>query len=326
MTLQNLQARLGSGLPIFVLIDPLPGEPIPVDGIDALSNPDQLAAARKVAWGRSTHFVDLDDRVILIGKYRQPYLVELAGVDDPWLQETLRMSNEERSVSHKNGADGAGLAAHRIGGWIQSPQLPTTLTQTLATMMLLRVKTRVSARYLRLADRRVLDWVRHIVGDRRVCAALPSGLHWQYLAPDGELGSVNGHRCGPVSPLTFAPEEWNRIEAGPVHHATAARWYGTGSDAGPECSKSQPVAGGARWAVIEKAVADAGRAAARHPERFRDVHDMTAWATLALRHTEDDIERVIRSLNELPGSRENTGLSMHSQYGAIESALSDWRK
>lgn len=324
MTPQDLHARLDVGLPIFVLVDPLGGELVPVDEVDATSSSDHLTAARACAWGRSIFAVDLDDRIISIGAYRHPYLVELSGPDDPWLQETLRMADEERGLSQKHTSGTAGSSAHRIGGWIQTPQMPAALAQALASAMLLHVKARVSARYLRLADRRVLGWVRHVAGDERLCAALPSDLRWHYLAPDRKLDAVDSRGRGSPSPLMFALDEWKRLEAGPVHHATAARWYGAGSDAGDERSSPRSAAG-AQWTLIEQAVAEAGRAAARHPERFRDMHDTSAWAALALRYTEDDLERAMRSWNELSGSRENGDWSMHSQYNTIESVLSDRR-
>lgn len=321
MELQDLHARLDVGLPIFVLIDPLTGEPLPVDGIDELSSPDQLTAARACAWGRSVFAVDLDDRIITIGPQRHPYLVALTGADDPWLQETLCMATGERSASRQNGSQNAGLSAHRIGGWIQTAQAPTAMTQAFASAMVLHVSVRVSARYLRLADRRVLDWVRHVVGDERLCAALPPDLQWHFLAQCGKFEAVDTRGRGPRLPLEFALDEWKQLQDGPVHHATAARWYGAGHDAQGRCSNPQPVEG-APWALIERAVGNARRAATRHPERFRDIQDTSAWAALALRHTEDDIERAIRSLSEMPDSHQSGNWSMHSQYKTIESELS----
>lgn len=325
MKLPDLHARLDVGLPIFVLVDPLAGEPVPLVDVDATSSPDQLAMARAHGWGRSTFCVHLDDRAIPIGAVRKPYLVELSGVNDPWLQKTLRMAADERGASHGGEAGNPGRTTHRIGGWLQGHRTPPELAQELAIAMLLRVTTRVPARYLRLADRRVLDWVRHIVGDERVRAALPAGLQWHYLASSGDLATVGGRDAGPASPLTFAPDEWKRLQAGPAHHATAARWYGTHYEGVREHKDSPPVAD-VSWARIEKAVIDAERAASRHPARIRGVNDISAWAALALRHPEDAIESTIQSLNELTGSSEDQDWSVHSQYRLIESALSDWRK
>lgn len=327
MKLQNLRAGLDVGLPIFVLIDPLNGEPVPVDGIDEQSSSDQLTSARACVWGRSIFAVGLDNRAISIGALRHPYLVELTGVDDPWLQETLYMAACERSSSQKkkSEAQAPGLAAHRIGGWIQTAQLPTALSSGLASAMLLHVQGRVPASYLRLADRRVLEWVRHIAGSERLCSALPPDLQWHYLAGNGGLDVIDTGPDGSVSPLMFTMDEWKRLEAGPVHHATAARWYGAGDNVDGECSNSQSIAI-SRWNLIEQAVVDARRVAENHPDRFRDIDDISAWAALALRYTEEDIERAIATVSRLSGSRANRGESMKSQYENIESALSDRRK
>ena len=326
MTPTNLLSSVDAALPVFVIVDPMTGEPIPMEGTELTSAPFELREARARAWGRTVHPILLDDRIISIPPAMHPYLVEFSDLDDPWLQETLRIALKERAASHKDGLEGTGQSEHRIGGWLQSAANPEELAHDLANLMVLRVKTRVSARYLRLADRRVLAWVRHVVGDERLRAALPSGSCWHYLDENARLGSMHGSGCEAGPGLMFESSEWQRIASGPVHHGTIARWHGSWSDADQACFGSQSALNEAVWPLVEKAVVGAKRAAERHPDRFKDSHDITAWAALVMRHTEEGVELAIRSLDGLQDSGRADGLRMHLQCKAIDSAISNWSK
>ncbi|WP_341892504.1 hypothetical protein, partial [Variovorax sp. YR752] len=82
-TLAQLQAVFDSATSLYVLVDPMQGEPIPVS-MDASADCAAQQVARETAWGRQVTAVPLDPRVPLV-QSQYPYLVTLQGAGDEWL-------------------------------------------------------------------------------------------------------------------------------------------------------------------------------------------------------------------------------------------------
>jgi len=156
----DLSASMDVALPIFVLVDPMLGEPL----YRVAEVGEGTTATREAGWQRNITPVQLDPSVSL-PPHQHPYLVALSGPDDPLLAETMELAQEERLEAQKNGLDGDGGGAHRIGGWIQSSLHADQLAERLSSMFRVNTTAFTKARYMRQVDRRVLSLLRHVVGD-----------------------------------------------------------------------------------------------------------------------------------------------------------------
>jgi hypothetical protein len=271
-----LSSALGVGVPAFVLVDPMVGEPLPLELADDF-DPVGLQRARESAWQRPVYGVALPSAIDLPGQLH-PYLVALQGRDEPWLPQTLDMAVVERQQSMEGGLEGTGMAAFRIGAWLTSSAHPDELASSLAKMMLVPPGAPMRARYLRLADRRVVEWMRIVSGSPRFERALGPVREWIYLNALGDLDIVR-HVSQPPQSMHLARPEWNELMLGSMIHQTIARWSGS-----PAASRAAASIGGvpALYRRARAAVAEAQAAAKRWPTRFPQPHDLAAWAALAM--------------------------------------------
>jgi len=275
----SLVMSMQAGVPNFAIIDPLLGEPIPIEGADTVDR-GSLSAARRQAWGRPVHAVTLAPSVALPPNL-YPYLVELQGPDDPWLAGTVEIAWAELSQSQIGGLASSGTAAHRIGGWLQSSMSAPELTQAISAMLKVNTDAITSARYQRLADRRALAWLRQVAGDARVGAQLGRIQSWCYLDACGELAQLKSPGEA-TTPLRLSQAEWLSFMQGEQLHQTVARWLGARS----QSQAGHPASGDARacYAQALAALERAEAAARRWPQRFTKPADHTAWAALTLLH------------------------------------------
>lgn len=285
MSLKALVSSLASsivpGSQAFVLVDPMMGEPIAVEhAADALDLP-AISNARERAWLRPVHLIELAPN-IAVPPHLHPYLVELQGPDDPWLADTVEIACEEQAETQAAGLASRGVAAHRIGGWLQSSLLPGDLTRTLTAMMNVNTEARTIARYQRLADRRALGWLRHVAGDARVVASFGRIQSWHYLDACGRLALLQSS-AEVASPLRLTHGEWAAFMTGALLHPTVARWLGELARQ-PNQSEAGPADAGACYAQARVALERAEAAACRWPQRFADPADRVAWAVLSLLH------------------------------------------
>jgi hypothetical protein len=275
---KKLRTGLDPITPILVLIDPMLGEPIP--GADALASNADLQIQREVLWQRPVTCIELPRRVPLpIGKH--PYLVELQGISDPLLEETLALAHAESSAALADGMDGEGAAAHRIGGWLQSSMHLPQLAQHLSSLLQVNTEARTRSTYLRLVDRRVLALLRHVVGDHRVASQLGRLQRWIYLDMQGQLTSLESP-SEDVALLRLSEKEWQTMEQGEALHRTMAQWLGETARSGEISLCRQPAQ--QLYAPVSAAIAVARRAAARWPHRFTHPIDEVVWAALTLLH------------------------------------------
>jgi hypothetical protein len=208
-----------SPAPVHVLIDPFLGEPRPLNG-----GPDgppprvpaPLERARSSAWeARPVHDVEVEDSPI---PYSQlPYLVELNGPEDPLLAATVELAMTEQ-MDELN----AGSGPMRIGGWLQSVETGRALAQRIAGMLLQTPPRQYRKRYLRVADRRVLILLHHVLPPEAFGQWL-GPVAWHYLNRSFDLEKVNGV-AGGQRRFPFTLGQWRILEAGESINRSLAAW------------------------------------------------------------------------------------------------------
>ena len=272
--LVSLVGKLDPLVPLYLLIDPFAGEPFaPLDEVareaDGL---EALMAARSAFWKREVFRVPLEARISLhVSKH--PYLVALLGTDDLWCAQSVRIASSERAQALESGA-----APYRIGGWLQSSAAPEALAEQIGRLCTLRVAAGIvtKARYLRLADRRALALICHVVDKSPVSERMPALRRWLWLDDSGRIETLEAtreplHQHGdPDDRLVLGREAWQRIVQGTSIHSVRARLI---------AAKPGALADFAR---IESALTRARAFAARWPARFVDDLDLQAWTLLNL--------------------------------------------
>ena len=313
-TLVELQENLDTITPIFLLIDPMLGEPLP--GGELVAAGKDAQPIRAAIWQREIFSIALSQPSPL-PVHQHPYLVALTGLDDPWLDITLELAHAERRTAMEDGLDGEGLAAHRIGGWLQSTMHPSQLAEALAGMFRVKTDAFTNAHYLRLPDRRVLALLRHVAGDTRVIAQLGRLQRWLYLDAYGQLSSLHS-TAEDISPLHLSSKEWREMEAGEMLNRTLAQWLGECQRRDAVPSSRIPVA--TLYPRLQQAIAAIKPAATQWPHRFVKVHDQTAWAALNLLHPDFSHNKAVQELMRQRGSEQEPAEPfryLHQQVSAI---------
>ena len=317
-TLAQLQGTFDSATSIYVLVDPMQGEPVPlsVDEADSLA---ATQAAREAVWGRQVTKVPLDARVPLT-QAQQPYIVTLQGAEDEWLADTLDIAQAERLASQADGLASDGTGVHRVS-WLQTSLFAEDVAALVAQMLRVNTAAWTDARYMRLADRRVLGWLRHVVGDARVAAQFGRLRRWVYLNARGQLAQLT-HADDGVERLTLDADEWKFFMRGERMHATTARWLGELALIGDQASGKSSQEDREIHARVAAALGSAERAAQRWPTRFVRARDQDAWATLSLLHA--DIEHDARVRAALQARLEEDGQpdeTMHTLCIALRALM-----
>lgn len=267
-------------VPTYLLVDPMLGDPAPGGAEGATTTPAQLQAERERAWQRPVHTISLHDTIALSAE-RHPYLVSMDGPDDPWLDHTWEIAKREQADWQSGGLAGTGLAAHRIGGWLQSSLPPSQVALSLSHLMRLRTQAKTNARYLRLADRRVLQWLRLTLGDARLSGAMAGISAWLYLDPLARLSMIRSAEAPAIS-LHFHAAEWQTFLEGDRLHRIVAAWLGEMSQAGQAAHHDLS----AIYQAAQSASRRATSAAQRWPEHFPSERDAITWAALTWVHPE----------------------------------------
>lgn len=298
----SLASSLEPGVPVSVLIDPMLGEPIPSEASPGGITLPDLVAAREQAWQRPGHVIRLAEGIALPLQLH-PYLVELHGASDTCLAATAEIAFNELTQAQSGGLGATGAAAHRIGGWLQSSQPFDQVAQALSGMMRVNTQAITPARYQRLADRRALDWLCHVVGVPRVAAQLGRIQSWSYLDPCGQLVQLKSG-SETASPLRLTGPEWAEFMQGDLLHQTVARWLGELA-AKPEAEQAQRRSTRDCYAQAHAALEQAEAAARRWPQRFATPADRAAYAALNLLHPGiDQSPEFVAALNAPPAPDE----------------------
>lgn len=285
---ESLRERLVDLVPVFVLVDPFVGEPLlelqspPPEGLE------DMQRRREEVWGRPVATIDLTHTTLPPHLY--PYVVELNGRDDVWLDATFEMALIERERSLADGLNGRGEAAHRIGGWLQSSMYPQQLARQVSPLMRLRTEQMYNAAtYLRLGDRRALGLLRHVVGDERIVGHFGRIQSWSYLDVRGHLSSLQASHESASQQLCLSRHEWKQMQQGADVACMLAQWQGEaqlrlrGGDGAAQAQLEQlPLK--LMYELAFKALQLAEQAASQWKHRFTRPADKTIWATLSILH------------------------------------------
>jgi hypothetical protein len=280
--------------PLFVLVDPMVGEPM-----SGIGNPEpgsDPTEHRAGSWHREVVPVMLANNIAL-PPHQHPYLIQLQGPEDPLLELTLELAEGEQQAAQASGLDGNGRAAHRIGGWLQSSMRGPELGDLISGMCRVNTEAPTRATYLRLADRRVLDLLRHVVGDERVVSQLGRVQRWIYLNANCDLCALRSPN--EQSELVRLNEaEWKRMESGALLHQIIAHYLG---EPGLREAEIAPPT----FLAAEKALINAKDAARRWPHRFDGDIDYAVWAALTLwRPATTEFQAVRKLLDDLGSTEE----------------------
>jgi hypothetical protein len=308
--LDQLRALFDPLTPLYVLIDPMVGEPLPAIGI--VEPGVDATPLREEAWGRGITPVVLAKSVAL-PPHQHPYLVLLQGTDDPLLEMTIEVAEGERQEAQADGLAGTGRAAHRIGGWLQSGMRETELAELLSTMCRVSTAARTSATYLRLVDRRVLDLLCHACGVDRVASQFGRLQSWTYLDPQGGFqclrsSSEHGER------LRLERDEWQRLERGDMLHRTLAHFLG-------ESEQMQAWHPQKLYPLAEAAVLEAVSASHRWPHRFQNSSDEVIWAALCLLYPSLPSMSAVDALLDVRGNAEDPPEPLRYLFSEIQTIV-----
>lgn len=305
----DLHARFDPAFPIFVLIDPMLGEPLPAVRIveDALG----AQRAREAGWERDITPIVLSPRVTL-SPHLHPYLVALTGADDPLLPITLSFAHAERAQSQAEGLDGEGGAAHRVGGWLHTSMHAEALAQQIARMCDARAAGATSATYLRLVDRRTIGLLSQVVGAERLTGQFGRLRSWTYLDPRGQLATLHSRGEQEIN-LRLSGEEWRILERGETVHRALAKWLGEMMrlERAPELAVADLYA---RFVSAEK---HAHTAAKAWPHRFPGMHDYTTWTALSVLVSNLAANNAVRGFMQNRGTAEQPAELMRYLHGPL---------
>lgn len=267
---KTLSAQFIAGVPVFLLIDPLFGELLSDLKFPQDADAASLNAARTANYGRDSHVIVLHERIKLPVALH-PYVLALHGPDDEWLVQSVEAADRDRLAAQAGGLDGAGVSTPCVGGWLQSALLPEKLCMALSQLMYLNAPF-LKANYLRLADWRVMDLLRHIKGERHLTQVMHSIQRWMYLNHQGHV--VTFSAATDAAPLTLTDEELDVMKDGEAIHRTVSCWLGEA----PETQVSDV------YAPARRALDVAIHAASQWPDRFKEQSDYVACAVLELMH------------------------------------------
>lgn len=229
--LSRLQQACEPGTACYLLIDPIMGDVIPGSDLLEAVDVEAVAAEREKAWGRSVYVVGLA-QTIKLEPMNYPYLVPLAGPDDPWLEASLEMAQEEHQQSWKDGLAGTGQALHKIGGWLSTALYGDELATMLSGWMRLNTVARIPQKYLRLGDPRVLALLCSVLGTDVLQTRMGRLKAWHYVDAHGRLQSLDNAQAHlnddkqDTSLPQLDNEQWAQMSTGNVVHGAIARAHG----------------------------------------------------------------------------------------------------
>ena len=291
----TIRDSLDPFVPVFVLVDPMLGDPLPGDDAQQGTNPQ---SRREALWQREVEGIALHPRAPL-SQHQHPYLVALHSRDDPLLEITLKLAHAERAEVLADGLDGDGSGTHRIGGWLQSSLPPAQLAAVLSAMFRVNTTALTRATYLRLADRRVLALLREVAGDVRVAGQFGRLQRWTYLDMQGHLSTLQSDSEEAIS-LCLNDTEWSCMEQGEALNRTLAQWLGEAIRTDDQTVlRQQPHV---LYAAARHALTAALSASRAWPHRFSGLADHTTWASLHLRHPNLAESQAVQNLMQQPGT------------------------
>jgi hypothetical protein len=240
-TSQLVQALTQAGTGLYVLIDPMLGDPVLPEPPSESMPMAALNALRSQAWERHTFALSLPSKLSMDGAFA-PYLVELQNAGDAWLQTSVQWAVQETWQSWQAEADQP--TPHRVGGWLQSSVQGEALAHAMSGWLHLNAPSAGRASYLRLADRRVLSLAVHVLGQACVAQAMrPVVQQWLWLDPHAALQTLSAAATPvddqtatqtsiPAPPIAaqalarFSQGQWAQMALGPQVHSAMAQSMG----------------------------------------------------------------------------------------------------
>lgn len=226
---EELQAHFDCDQPIYLLIDPIVGDLLPQLAFADTDDAEAVRSAREEVFGHRVFPVVLAPDIRL-SPSRHPYLVEIPRVEDPWIRVSLEMAQEQNESIWAAGMDGTGWGIAKIGGWLQAAFSGEILAATLAGWMRLNTEVRTPARYLRLADSRVLTLLTFVLGYETLVASMGGLRRWSVIDAYGQLYSLHNpdadseNNALPLQRLNA--KQWQIMQNGPVIHGAIAKAWG----------------------------------------------------------------------------------------------------
>lgn len=305
----ELAASCNAGVPTYILVDPMAGEPIAVERGPNESSIAEVIAARTLAWGREVQAIELTPNINLPHAL-YPYLVPLYGPDDVWLAETLDIAHAERLEAQSQGIAGMGRSTQRIGAWVHSSARPEVIAAAISDLLRLRCECSSPLRYQRLADSRVMLWAAHIAGKTAVGAALGPIQRWNCLSASGRLIEIQGCQEAPI-PLRWTTAQLRQFLKGELIHAATARYLGELSLRGLDVLPAESTL----LSRVDAALSRAQEMAVTLQLKALRPEDQTALAALLLLHAEQAVELSCREAlfvsNEIDSAPMSRDLSLH---------------
>jgi hypothetical protein len=218
----NLKSVLLPDHAIYILIDPILGEPLGVE-LEIQS----LQRSREAFWQSTIHQITLD-KATKLPIQLHPYLIEINDVEHPLLESLFELAIDECIANLGGGLNDDSGCAHHIGGWIQSKKTPEELCTHMSDLFKLRIsQLHPRLTYLRLADPRVMSLTHYLLGhDLNKC--LQGVLLWSYLTPLGALKVIQPNEY--VGPLELPLSIWKVVRDGEILNRALKCWLESNPD------------------------------------------------------------------------------------------------
>lgn len=227
---EALKACFDCDQPIYLLIDPIVGDFLPQLAFSDTDDTETIHSGREKAFQRPFFRVQLPPDISL-SPSRHPYLVEMISPDDPWMTNSLEMAMQHSAATRAKGLAGDGWGIAKIGGWLQSAMTGEQLAEMLASWMSLNTESRTKAKYLRLADSRVLALLAHVLERDTLISRMGRLRRWAFINAAGCLDSLHNPDSG-TAETVFTPlprlnqAQWKILQNGPLIHAAIAKVLG----------------------------------------------------------------------------------------------------
>lgn len=226
----KLREQFESGLPLYLLIDPIVGDFLPQLAFSPTDGAQLIRCAREKAYDRSVFSINLSPDIKLPPSHH-PYLVAMTSFDDPWIAASLELACAQNEKTWAAGMAGDGWAVSKVGGWLQSAMPAEALAAKLAHWMRLDTEVRTDARYLRLADSRVLALLAFVLGRDRIVGAMGGLRLWIFMDAYGRLDSFYNKASGEAANESAGlprldKKQWQILQNGAAIHGAIAKAWG----------------------------------------------------------------------------------------------------
>lgn len=227
---EMLKAGFDCDQPVYLLVDPLAGELSPQLTHSAEDDAQTIRSRREDVLALPVFAVELPADVPL-SPSQHPYLVALPSVEHAWMDASLEIAQTENMSTWINGMTGTGWGVNRIGGWLQTAMAGERLAEMLADWMRLKTVCRTQARYLRLADSRVLSLLIHLLGRDSLAARMGRLRRWTFIDARGQPDTLHNPATGEAEsaflPLPKLDQlQWQHLQDGPLIHGAIAKAIG----------------------------------------------------------------------------------------------------